>query len=145
MLGAGRACVSVNLLMGIDSRLWHYAVLDPRYKRAEFIISLLRPSRFRAVSFQYLFFYQNHISLYGSVMAQITTTQSDPNGNQDSGYAPSNIEDILAANVTPPASPHQATIYVNRNVHYKTKNGSTSAPTTKVVMQTASPKKEPFR
>jgi dopamine D2-like receptor len=76
-------------------------------------------------------------------MAQITTTQ-DPNGNQDSGYAPSNIEDILAANTTtPPASPHQATIFVNRNVHYKTtKNGSTS---TKTITPNASPKKEPFR
>ena len=76
-------------------------------------------------------------------MAQITTAQSDPNGNQDSGYAPSNIEDILAANATPPASPHQATIFVNRNVHYKTKNGSTS--TTKNPTPNASPKKEPFR
>lgn len=79
-------------------------------------------------------------------MAQITTTQSDPNGNHDSGYAPSNIEVILTASVTPPASPHQATIYVNRNVHYKTKNGSTAAPATaKVATHTASPKKEPFR
>jgi dopamine D2-like receptor len=80
-------------------------------------------------------------------MAQITTTQSDPNGNHDSGYAPSNIEDILAANVTPPASPHQATIFVNKNVHYKTKNGSTSTPTnkTKNLEPNASPKKEPFR
>lgn len=80
-------------------------------------------------------------------MAQITT-QSDPNGNHDSGYAPSNIEDILAANVTPPpASPHQATIFVNKNVHYKTKNGSTSTPknTTKNLEPSASPKKEPFR
>ncbi|CRK99667.1 CLUMA_CG012980, isoform B [Clunio marinus] len=87
-----------------------------------------------------------------NVMAQITTTttaQSDPNGNHDSGYAPSNIEDILAANVTPPASPNQATIFVNRNVHYKTKNGSTSttptANTTKHLTPNASPKKEPFR
>lgn len=77
-------------------------------------------------------------------MAQITTTQSDPNGNHDSGYAPSNIEEILAANVsTPPGSPHQqATIFVNRNVHYNktTKNGSTSA---KNATPNASPKKEP--
>lgn len=75
-------------------------------------------------------------------MAQITTTQ-DPNGNHDSGYAPSNIEDILAASTTPPASPHQATIFVNRSVHYKaTKNGSTSK---KAITPNASPKKEPFR
>lgn len=89
----------------------------------------------------------DNISSYGSVMAQITTTQSDPNGNHDSGYAPSNIEDILAANVTPPASPHQATIFVNRNVHYnnKTKNGSTSVKTKAVTPASASPKKEPFR
>jgi hypothetical protein len=77
-------------------------------------------------------------------MAQITT-QSDPNGNQDSGYAPSNIEDILAANTTPPASPHQATIFVNRNVHYnKPKNGN-STPAVKNLTLSASPKKEPFR
>jgi dopamine receptor D2 len=88
-------------------------------------------------------------SLCGSVMAQITTTQSDPNGNHDSGYAPSNIEDILAATVTPPASPHQATIFVNKNVHYKTKNGSAATATTtttnKTLQPNASPKKEPFR
>jgi dopamine receptor D2 len=82
-------------------------------------------------------------------MAQITTTQTDPNGNHDSGYAPSNIEDILAANVTPPPSPNtNATIFVNKNVHYKTtKNGSTSttAAVTKNLIPNASPKKEPFR
>ena len=74
-------------------------------------------------------------------MAQITTTQSDPNGNHDSGYAPSNIEDILAVSSTPPGSPHQATIFINRNVHYKTKNGDT----TKSKTPNISPKKEPFR
>lgn len=92
-------------------------------------------------------------------MAQMSTAQSDPNGNHDSGYAPSNIEDVMAANVsTPPASPqhhhhhHQgATIYVNRNVHYSksvtnNKNGSTSkknAMTVPSVTLNASPKKEP--
>ncbi|CAO1404754.1 unnamed protein product [Diamesa tonsa] len=75
-----------------------------------------------------------------NVMAQITTTQSDPNGNHDSGYAPSNIEDILAVSSTPPGSPHQATIFINRNVHYKTKNGDT----TKSKTPNISPKKEPF-
>jgi hypothetical protein len=83
-------------------------------------------------------------SFYGSVMAQITT-QTDPNGNHDSGYAPSNIEDILAATAaTPPISPSNqaATIFVNRNVHYSksAKNGSTSA---KSVSPNVSPKKEP--
>lgn len=32
---------------------------------------------------------------------------SDPNGNHDSGYAPSNIEDVIAGTSTPPESPHQ--------------------------------------
>ena len=100
---------------------------------------------------------------YRNSMAQITTQQSDPNGNHDSGYAPSNIEDVIAANTTtPPASPQQqqqqqhhhhhhqgATIFVNRNVHYNktsTKNGSTAAkntPAIAVVTPNASPKKEP--
>jgi hypothetical protein len=86
-------------------------------------------------------------SQYRNVMTQITTTQADTNGNHDSGYAPSNIEEILAANTaTPPASPHnQATIFVNRNVHYNkttTKNGSTSAKNS-TATPNASPKKEP--
>ncbi len=87
-------------------------------------------------------------------MAQMSTAQSDPNGNHDSGYAPSNIEDVAAANVsssTPPASPqhhqHQgATIFVNRNVHYNksSKNGSTSKKNkSTATSETASPKKEP--
>jgi hypothetical protein len=91
-------------------------------------------------------------------MSQINAAQSDPNGNHDSGYAPSNIEDVMAANATtPPASPHHhhqhhpgATIFVNRNVHYNkssTKNGSTSAKNTTalaaVATPNASPKKEP--
>ncbi|XP_055300316.1 dopamine D2-like receptor isoform X2 [Sitodiplosis mosellana] len=47
-----------------------------------------------------------------SVVAQITTSpsqcvvmSSDPNGNHDSGYAPSNIEDAVAGTSTPPESP----------------------------------------
>lgn len=83
--------------------------------------------------------------IYRNVMAQITTNQSDANGNHDSGYAPSNIEDVLAANpASPPASPHQATIFVNKSVHYNkaTKNGSTSK---KNHTPNASPKKDTFR
>lgn len=96
----------------------------------------------------------------------MTIAQSDPNGNHDSGYAPSNIEDVLAANTssspTSPHHPHQhphhhhhhqgATIFVNRNVHYSktTKNGSSkknaTTTTSDVNVNTtpnASPKKEP--
>lgn len=66
-------------------------------------------------------------------MTQITTKpqiKADP--NHDSGYAPSNIEDINVVD-----SPNQATIFVNRNVHYsKPKNGAKNG---------SSPKKEPFR
>lgn len=44
-----------------------------------------------------------------SVVAQITspsqTVVADPNGNHDSGYAPSNVEDTLAGTSTPPGSP----------------------------------------
>lgn len=32
---------------------------------------------------------------------------ADPNGNHDSGYAPSNIEDAVAGTSTPPESPHR--------------------------------------
>lgn len=49
-----------------------------------------------------------------SVVAQITTAPSqcivvsaDPNGNHDSGYAPSNVEDIMVSTSTPPGSPHR--------------------------------------
>ncbi|XP_055380435.1 dopamine D2-like receptor isoform X2 [Condylostylus longicornis] len=48
----------------------------------------------------------------GNVVAQITTTPNlvvaDPNGNHDSGYAPSNVDDVIAGNstqLTPPESP----------------------------------------
>ena len=67
-------------------------------------------------------------------MTQITTKpqiKADP--NHDSGYAPSNVEDINVVD-----SPNQATIFVNRNVHYsKPKNGAKNG--------SSSPKKEPFR
>lgn len=50
-----------------------------------------------------------------SVVAQITTSPSqcmvvsaDPNGNHDSGYAPSHVEETIQTSSTPPASPeHQ--------------------------------------
>lgn len=48
------------------------------------------------------------------MVAQITTSPSqcvvvsaDPNGNHDSGYAPSNIEDAMAGTSTPPGSLHR--------------------------------------
>lgn len=48
------------------------------------------------------------------MVAQITTSpsqcvvvSSDPNGNHDSGYAPSNVEDTAAGTSTPPDSPQQ--------------------------------------
>lgn len=47
-----------------------------------------------------------------SVVAQITspsqTVVADPNGNHDSGYAPSNVEDTIAGTSTPPGSPRNA-------------------------------------
>ncbi|XP_038118320.1 dopamine D2-like receptor isoform X2 [Culex quinquefasciatus] len=64
------------------------------------------------------------------VVAQITTTTqipSDPNGNHDSGYAPSSVGDALAANATPPGSPNvanAATIIVNKNATLRSRNGS---------------------
>jgi dopamine receptor D2 len=74
-------------------------------------------------------------------MAQITTQHhlsADPNGNHDSGYAPSNVTDIDNVLVmsqhqhSPPRSPKpNATIIVNRNATNNKRNGS--------------PKKEPLR
>lgn len=64
------------------------------------------------------------------MVAQITTTTqipSDPNGNHDSGYAPSSVGDALAANATPPGSPNvanAATIIVNKNATLRSRNGS---------------------
>lgn len=49
--------------------------------------------------------------LHFSVVAQITSQPqlvvADPNGNHDSGYAPSNVDDVLAgaADSSPPDSP----------------------------------------
>lgn len=49
------------------------------------------------------------------MVAQITTSPSqcvvvasDPNGNHDSGYAPSNVEDAVAGTSTPPDSPQNS-------------------------------------
>ncbi|XP_053660158.1 dopamine D2-like receptor [Anopheles marshallii] len=63
-----------------------------------------------------------------SVVAQIATTQqvpSDPNGNHDSGYAPSSIADALAVNATPPESLNvAATVIVNKSATIRSRNGS---------------------
>ncbi|KAJ6634612.1 Dopamine D2-like receptor [Pseudolycoriella hygida] len=52
---------------------------------------------------------EENITMNFSVVAQITspsqTVVADPNGNHDSGYAPSNVEDTLAGTSTPPGSP----------------------------------------
>ncbi|XP_035899220.1 dopamine D2-like receptor isoform X3 [Anopheles stephensi] len=62
------------------------------------------------------------------VVAQIATTQqvpSDPNGNHDSGYAPSSIADALAVNATPPESLNvTATVIVNKSATLRSRNGS---------------------
>ncbi|XP_035772557.1 dopamine D2-like receptor isoform X1 [Anopheles albimanus] len=64
----------------------------------------------------------------GNVVAQITTTQqvpSDPNGNHDSGYAPSSIADALTVNATPPDSLNvAATVIVNKSAALRSRNGS---------------------
>ncbi|XP_052903076.1 dopamine D2-like receptor [Anopheles moucheti] len=63
-----------------------------------------------------------------SVVAQIATTQqvpSDPNGNHDSGYAPSSIADALTVNATPPESLNvAATVIVNKSATIRSRNGS---------------------
>jgi dopamine receptor D2 len=105
-----------------------------------------------------MFFPSILIFLYRNVMAQLASKTSsekaDTNGNHDSGYAPSNLEDILAVSTTPPGSPHkQATVYVNKNAMLckPAKNGSSSttksisAAKNKHFSPNASPKKEPFR
>lgn len=79
-----------------------------------------------------------------SVVAQITSTSpsqtvvADPNGNHDSGYAPSNIEDTLAGTSTPPGSP--------RNINAVSGGGSTlKSSLSKRNGVDGSPKKEPLR
>lgn len=65
----------------------------------------------------------------------------DPNGNQDSGYGPSNIDDIVTmAPLTPPGSPRipLATVIVNRAAHAHHHNHRTNGAQ-------RSPKKEPHR
>lgn len=96
------------------------------------------------------------------IAAKSTPDKADTNGNHDSGYAPSNLEDILAVSNTPPPSPNQqATVYVNKNAVFgkSTKNGSTTASTKHSApvsalkskhqrfssTNDASPKREPFR
>lgn len=60
---------------------------------------------------------------------------ADSNGNHDSGYAPTNIEETVAASSTPPASPHHSidsgTI---KNISTVKRNGVDD-----------SPKREPLR
>lgn len=87
-----------------------------------------------------------------SVMAQIASPSKrnasspaihiDPNGNQDSGYAPSNIDDIVTVvPLTPPGSPRVlATVIVNRAAqsHHQNQNNNRNGAQ-------RSPKKEPHR
>lgn len=73
------------------------------------------------------------------MVAQITTSptqcvvvSSDPNGNHDSGYAPSNVEDVVAGTSTPPESPQQrkridSADTVKRSILNK-RNGIDSSP-----------------
>ncbi|XP_053671438.1 dopamine D2-like receptor [Anopheles nili] len=74
-----------------------------------------------------------------SVVAQIATTQqvpSDPNGNHDSGYAPSSGADALAANATPPESLNvAATVIVNKSAALRSRNGSPRKETTSVTLK----------
>lgn len=91
-----------------------------------------------------------------SVVAQITSPAahivvvSDPNGNHDSGYAPSNVEDTLAGTSTPPGSPRQASSGTD------TAGGDSNVPVRGVAAKIksniskrngvdGSPKKEPLR
>ena len=49
----------------------------------------------------------------------------DPNGNNDSGYAPSNLEDTVKEHVSPPGSPSMkdATVLKNMGCERWKKNG----------------------
>ncbi|KAG6464680.1 hypothetical protein O3G_MSEX014668 [Manduca sexta] len=51
----------------------------------------------------------------------------DPNGNNDSGYAPSNLEDMIREHVSPPGSPgiKDATVLKNMGCDKWKKNGKT--------------------
>lgn len=60
---------------------------------------------------------------------------ADPNGNHDSGYAPSNVEDTMAGTSTPPGSPrHVGSIGSTLKSNLSKRNGVDG-----------SPKKEPLR
>lgn len=77
-----------------------------------------------------------------SVVAQITspsqTVVADPNGNHDSGYAPSNVEDTIAGcTSTPPGSP--------RNVASVGGTSTLKSSLSKRNGVDGSPKKEPLR
>ena len=70
------------------------------------------------------------------------TIHIDPNGNTDSGYAPSNVDDIVTmAPLTPPGSPRMplATVIVNRAAQSHHQNN----PRTNGAQR--SPKREPHR
>lgn len=79
-----------------------------------------------------------------SVVAQITSPSqmvvADPNGNHDSGYAPSNIEETIAGTSTPPGSPRYVSS-VGGGVGGSTLKSSLS----KRNGVDGSPKKEPLR
>ncbi|XP_049310282.1 dopamine D2-like receptor isoform X1 [Bactrocera dorsalis] len=74
----------------------------------------------------------------GIVVAQISSPPqlvvADPNGNHDSGYAPSNVDDVLAgaaADSSPPDSPEPSGTYKRSSVSSSRRNTATGDSPTK--------------
>ncbi|XP_037039796.1 dopamine D2-like receptor isoform X2 [Bradysia coprophila] len=75
---------------------------------------------------------EENITMNFSVVAQITspsqTVVADPNGNHDSGYAPSNVEETLAGTSTPPGSPRNAVSGSTLKSSLSKRNGVDGSP-----------------
>ncbi|KAL0878797.1 hypothetical protein ABMA27_003827 [Loxostege sticticalis] len=68
-----------------------------------------------------------------STKKSIKTQSTDPNGNNDSGYAPSNLEDTIREHVSPPGSPGMKDATVLKNMACDSGKWKKNGKTTKVM------------
>lgn len=63
----------------------------------------------------------------------IKSQATDPNGNNDSGYAPSNLEDTIREHVSPPGSPGMKDATVLKNMACDSSKWKKNGKTAKVM------------
>lgn len=75
---------------------------------------------------------------FSSTKKSIKTQSTDPNGNNDSGYAPSNLEDTIREHVSPPGSPGMKDATVLKNMACDSGKWKKNGKTTKVMSDSRS-------